>query len=551
MKAKKLIGLLLAATMVFSVVGCGQKDQEKESTSVSSEKVESTQQTSESSEVKEEPKDPITLEWWYRGNGIQKDTQAVEDRINELLKEAEGLEHVTISLNPFISSDYANSVLLAQTSGEQIDILGSVSLNYVNEVRNGTYLDITEYLESDQFADLKATFPQWLWEAVDVDGGIYMVPNFQRSANRSVLKVPNNYIDCIDMERMEELMAKGIETQAELEEYASIMKEAVLNVRKKDNTDKAYITAIPGMFANTSPANGQGGYYKMVDTVANGGFVIYDGETEIKNVYLSDLYKAACEIQAGWYEEGLVSKDILVTGEGKFPFFAYNEAGYIPISGDQQAALGGGTMPSTRKNVESTDILWFENNFMVNNWGAGGNGVTSTCENPEEALMFLSLLNTGSELGNEIYNTVVFGLEGVHYEKIDDKHIKTLEYDGSQAGADVSYAAHMWIMGNTFNAYQNQAVSDEQYAAGVAIANDENAITSPVMGFRLDQTPIETEIGQCKAVVDEYKDVLKWGLKGKDWEAYYNEFVKKLEAAGCQKVIDEIQAQYDAWRNAK
>ena len=38
---------------------------------------------------------------------------------------------------------------------------------------------------------------------------------------------------------------------------------------------------------------------------------------------------------------------------------------------------------------------------------------------------------------------------------------------------------------------------------------------------------------------------------GEDWEAYFDEYCAKLEAAGCQKVIDTLQAQVDAFLAAK
>ncbi len=524
MKAKRVIGLALASTLAFSVVGYAKEE--------------------------ENSKDPVTLEWYYRGNGIQKDTQAVEDRINELLKDYEGLEHVTISLNPFIASDYANAVLLAQTSGEQIDILGSVSLNYVDEVRNESYLQINEYLETEEFADLKETYPEWLWDAVTVDGGIYMVPNYQRAANRGGLRLPAEYAELIDMEELEELLKTGVSTPEDMEKFAAIWEELILAVREKEETEAAYVDKLPALYDYATVANGAylGG---MADSLASGGFIMYAGETEVKNAYLTENFKKACEIQAEWYEKGLVSEDIMVQDYNAYPKLTVTESGFLPMYTCNFAHVGSGAVENTYNDMEVLDLLTYENFFMVNSWGAGGNGVTASCEHPEEALLFLSALNTGTELGTEIYNTLVYGLEDVHYEKIDENHIKTLEYDGGQGPASASYCAHKWIMGNTFNAYRNQAVKDEDVERDLAVNSDPDNVTSPVMGFRLDTTEISSEISQCVAIVDEYKNALYWGVKGEDWEAYYDEFVDKLTAAGYEKVIDEIQAQYDDWASAQ
>ena len=74
-------------------------------------------------------------------------------------------------------------------------------------------------------------------------------------------------------------------------------------------------------------------------------------------------------------------------------------------------------------------------------------------------------------------------------------------------------------------------------------------IVSDMMGFRVDLEPVSTEVSQCAAVVTEYKDALIWGSLGADWEAYYDEFMTKLEAAGVQTILDEVQSQYDEFLN--
>ena len=59
-------------------------------------------------------------------------------------------------------------------------------------------------------------------------------------------------------------------------------------------------------------------------------------------------------------------------------------------------------------------IALYSNYYIGNTWGAGGNGVTAKCENPEEAVRLIELMTT--EEGVELYNMIVYGLEGKHYE---------------------------------------------------------------------------------------------------------------------------------------
>ena len=126
---KKLLALGLTAAMVMGVTACGNEAEEQPSSqaSASSSTSESSATASSSSEA-EEVKEPVTLEWWYRGNGIQKDTELVETEFNKLLQTYPGMEHVTVNLNCYTGADYGNAVALAQSASEQIDILNTVYL---------------------------------------------------------------------------------------------------------------------------------------------------------------------------------------------------------------------------------------------------------------------------------------------------------------------------------------------------------------------------------------------------------------------------------------
>ena len=539
--------MLTAAMAIGCLVGCGQ-EAKKESSEQSSEVKNSEVASSETVEPTPEPKEPVALEWYYRGNGIQTDTQEVNDKINELLKEYPGLEHVTVNLNPFIGSDYKNGVLLAQTSGEQIDILGSVSLDINAEISNGTYLAIEDYLEQEEFAELKNALPDWLWQTMNYGGSIYAVPNYQRGANRYALAIPTEYLDCIDVELVESLLDSGCETIEDMEKLWAEMEKAVLAVREKTGLETKWLPS-PGFAGSASAAQyGIGGFK---DIISNPGFAVYADSTEVVNIYLTEEFKKQCEKSAEWYEKGLIKDDILVVKTSDYTKGNALKDEAMPVYIEQVVVpLDEEIFEGKMGDVEYTYIPINNTNFMINSWGAGGNGVTASCEHPEEALLFLQAINSGSELGTEIYNTVVYGIEGKHYEKIDDTHIKTLEYDGTQGGADTSYAAIKWIVGNTFNAYLNQGCNDSDMERDLAINENPNNVISPIMGFRFDPTNVATEISQCQAVYTEYFSTLVYGAKGVDWEPYYNEFVAKMTSAGCQKVITEMQRQYDAWTAA-
>lgn len=523
---KKVVSALMAAVLTAGLLtGCG------------SGKAAGTDSQAGSDSGGEKAKDPVTLEWYYAGNGIQADTQKVEDYVNELLKDYKGLEHVSVKMNCILANDYPQQVLLAQTSGKKMDIIQTYRLDYVTEIRNGTFLPIDDYLNSDEFAALKNELPQWLWQSLKVDGATYIVPNYQIGATDRYIFIPKDYLQYADVEKLKKLKLTDSASIIELsDEIANITRA----VNAAEGTNKyAYPSGESIATAFT--------YFHQDVIDRNSGFIMRDGE-KIKNLYLDDAFKEASRIAAEWVEEGLLPSDAAVQDrqawEGKN---LLNDNAYAVMVAQ---AYGTEEQVSAQKSsdwgIEVEAIRLHDHYFMINGWGAGGNGVAAASEHPEEALKFIEALNT--EKGKDIYNAVVYGLEGIHYEKVDDTHIKTLEYEGTQGLSDSSYAAWKWVIGNTKYAYLNQGCIEGDMEIVASINEDPENVISQMMGFRVNMDPVATEVSQCAAVVAEYRDALMWGSLGAGWETYYDEFAAKMEAAGVQKAIDEFQKQYDTWK---
>lgn len=258
-----------------------------------------------------------------------------------------------------------------------------------------------------------------------------------------------------------------------------------------------------------------------------------------------------CRINAEWYQKGYMLPDILTADEGDYNTKnMMNDVSFVWCvnngMGDEE------TISATISANYGFDVVAIpvrENYYIGRSWGAGGNGITAKCEHPEEAIRLLELINT--EEGMDLYNMLVYGLEGTHYTKNADGTIKTLYYDGSQAGSDAPYGAMKWIMGNTFHAYLNQGCAVGENELSLAINENPNNVISDLIGFVLDTSKIETQLEQIQAVVTEYEGTLRAGAKGADWESYYNEYIDKVNKAGLDEVLTEIQAQVDAFNASK
>lgn len=476
------------------------------------------------------PEGGVTLNWYYRGNGTQEDTGLIQDRVNELLKNYEGLENVTISLHCETATDYPKTINLALASGSQIDILNTTNLNFSEIIEDGVIIPIDKYIEKTN--ELKAILPEWLWNLASKDGEIYMVPNYQRCSNLNYVLTPVSYMN--DYQEFNKLREAVGGMAIDLDNLSQIMEEYLLAVRGVEGSNR-YLPA----FTNVAQ------FAKYKDILFD-QFVVFNGENKVSYAPLTDDYKKMYEISANWFKKGYTPSDIL-TSDATDKYSASN----MPNAGSMILTTNNQIGSEEVVSAAYTKMLGFDTKalpmlgqyYVSKDWGAGGHAVTSMCKYPELAVKFLEALH--SEKGKEIYNTLVYGLEGKHYDRVDENTIHTKEYDTTQGGVSSSYAAMKWNMGNVFNAYLNQGCVEGENEMSIQINESNDKIVSSLSGFYPNKSKIDKQLTQCASVTAEYYNTLASGAMGADWERYYSEYKNKMELAGMNEIIAELQKQLD------
>ena len=75
---------------------------------------------------------------------------------------------------------------------------------------------------------------------------------------------------------------------------------------------------------------------------------------------------------------------------------------------------------------------------------------------------------------------------------------------------------------------------------------NDTAYPSQALGFVVDREPIKTEIAQTSAIYNELVMPIQYG-----WVAYEDaapEAIEKLNEAGAQTIINEVNRQLQEWR---
>ncbi len=397
-----------------------------------------------------------------------------------------------------------------------------------SEVNKGSYLELDELLEASA-PGISEELPEWLLDLAKFDGKQYGIPNYQIATDvRLGLRVPKEFADAnyMDIEKAEEIFyTHGPNAQ----ETYDVMDQYLAKLKENNQLRKGASTFSLGF----SPSNhgSLGSHYSI-----RGDF------NDINSLYVADVYetpemKRAFDTAAAWFKKGYIRKDVLSlqnprTDEGKMD-------GYVTwihnVIRDQSA------VESTRYGFP-IEVIPMEQEYMItlpiyNSMTA----VTKKSKNPKRALEFLELMHT--EKGKELYNLLVWGIEGKHYTKISDTRIETIGYAG-QGTADSNYGLWKWVMGNTANSFETQT-DPEGYNELWQSIND-HALVSPVLGFKPNSEPVKTEIAQVAAVVKEYANGLQSGALS-DHEKIYNEFMDKMKKAGSERITDEYQKQLDEY----
>ena len=155
-------------------------------------------------------------------------------------------------------------------------------------------------------------------------------------------------------------------------------------------------------------------------------------------------------------------------------------------------------------------------------------------KNPVRALKFLNLMNTDAYL----HNLLVFGIEGEHYTKIGENQIKR-----TKAGEE-NYAMPDWEMGNMFISYvmDNEPVDKWKKFAEF----NASVVPSPALGFVFDTQPVNAEISALKNVMEQFYPTIAMGMV--DYQTALPEMNAKLKSSGMDKLLAEVQKQYDEWK---
>lgn len=502
---KKLLTITMVVILVLSMVSCSGND---------------------ISLVETDLDKPITFKWVMPGPGSQTDSQMVWTKFNEELHKIEGFENVTVEIEVIPNADYSQKMMLMQTSGENMDLVQTFGLDYAKNFREGAFLDMAPYLEKYAKQALKE-LPEWVVNMGKIEGAQAILPNYQKmTAAPWAITMPKELIDKyeIDIESMREAIQSektwGDKSRESLEGYLKKIYEggdiwkgyAGVNLKGYDN--------IVGSF----------------------GYNYYNKDVKVESYHFNDWSEDNFRWFKKLYNNGYVRKDVL---SAKASDFSGIQGGNVLYGSQVWSGTQDIYIDTTSEDIDLVKVPIESKFFIPYKPSAGGFAIPVNSRYPDVAAKLINLM-CASE-GKELYNLLVYGIEGVHYEVVKeiegDKVIKPFDYV-EEGNSSARYGLNKWIVGNAKNAYLTTNVPENfKEIIYVQMNEGENTLLSPLMGFALVSDTIDTKLSQYGAVTSEYASVLNSGAV--DTEKLIAEFTAKAEAAGRDEIIAEIQKQVD------
>lgn len=453
---------------------------------------------------------------WYQLGDAQKDTDMVLEKVNEYIADKIGVKLNIVNVG---GTDYNQKMQVVINTGSKWDLCFSSSWanDYQQNADKGAFLALDDLIQDTQmYQNIDARF----WEAAKVQGKIYGVPSEKEIGNMPMWVFTKEYVDKY------EIPYEELHTLEDLEPWLKVIAENEPDVIPmyiiKDYTAPTYMD-------------------KIQDPIG----IEYGDETlTVKNVFETEKMQETLRTMRRYYEAGYINKDAAMASDDKAKKRFVTKG-----DGQPYAELVWGK--ELGYEVVVSPIM----DTSITNSSARGalTAINAQSEHPEKAVELLNLINTDQYLRNLLN----YGIEGVHWESVEvseeeaakakgkpyiyDKKVRLIE------GEFRDYSVAYWVQGGLFNTYVLENEPIDKWATFKEF-NDASE-TAPSFGFDFNLDPVSTQAAGFRDVLDEFGKALYTGSV--DPDEYLPKLQAKLEEAGIQEVVDEMQSQVNKWKESQ
>lgn len=517
-KFTKALALLLLVTLVFLSACQGAENPPSTAPSSDAATADGAATQDDSGELEE-----VELICYMAGMFPMPDQDMVFEEFNKMLKEK---INATVDFRVFDWGTYADKMQTIISAGDEYDLCftSNWSNDFVQNVAKGAFMPLDDLL-TEYAPQLYASMPEGVWDGVRIDGQIYGVINQQVYATSPAVHVSQKALTESGYDESQYVIGDLLSLEPMIEYISTNYEDSFFQLNEW--------LLLATVCAGLEPLGGA--IPAMLD--------VEDGKTIVNPFKTEGFIKGKTDLQY-FNSKGYLRSEIRANYSDDFEVPAaemgFNEELVYGIYGTYMP--GYDAIMSQKYTPE--DYGWqhgwpsIEPYVSANNIQATLMGINANSKNPERAMMLLELMNLPAQEGesyNELFNTFHFGLEGVHWEYTEDGRRHWITTEKYMPGVD-------WGFGCQFVAVPQDTMDVDVYVQQAEY--NANAKLSPAFGFSFNPEPVKSEVANCSNIIAEYQRRL---VLGTITDAEYDELVNKMDQAGADTIIAEMQAQLDAF----
>lgn len=455
--------------------------------------------------------DPYVVTMVNIGNTYE-DQDKVVAAINEILRRDLNMELELINLS---FGTFIEQYRLMLSGGEKMDLMLSFAAMAAPYVASQALVDLSDLID-EYGVNIKADLGDDA-KIANINGYVYGIPtkcDWYRETSLMVRKdwLAESGFAAADIKTIEDIEALFEAVKANHPEAA------MLAMGKGQRSDSDWRTVDP-----------LSDYYGVLEN--------YGADATVVNYFATDAYKDFVSRQYAWAQKGWISADAAITtdtGDAQIGAgLAFAQISTNTPAMVVEASLNIGVEVEIIPILEAYTTSTYTNQFY---WA-----VPQNAKDKAKAFQCLDYIY-GSQ---EVTDLLTWGIEGEHYVRTDDGHVKFPEgVDFQNTKYNANYAFRL----------PNQFIASIWEGMPIDVwertqEKNEAASRSIALGFAYDGIAFANEIAAIGNVTAEYLDALNTGAVNP--EEVLPRFLSDLENAGLQRIIDAKQEQLDAWMAAQ
>ncbi len=481
-----------------------------------------------------------TIQIWIGAAGKQKDSEKVWAAFNELLQKY--VPNTTVEFTNFPFGEYNEKFTQMIAGEEPVDLAwAGWVVNKPNNIRDENLMPLDDLI-ADYGKDIVEVLGQNVMNAhVFFDGKTYLIPSWQGLyGNRHAIYLVTDIVNLIE--------DKDWAKKAEAAAWKFNDEPTAANLEAFMNLMEMYYAAAKaaGKIGAGADLRGYTGWNWGLGTcysAATAGVHVMRNDPDFKSINPNgtDVAYKLYEILASWYTKGYMRSDFISAegltqiSEGKI-----TDNTYISY-GDGYWSEDTVTSTAAKWGCDVTPITRSSYGYVIQGYDTGMS-IPYCADEPERAMMVLNAIYANKDL----YNLLIFGIEGEHYTVNADGSINT-PYSFNSSSSEDAYSVARWVIGSCKQSYVNTDMAPDYYTKLEALEKDPATKVSVWLTFNPDKTAYADQDSAISAINKKYGggyNIIAAGTSG--WKAMMDAWNNEAASAYATKNA-ETQKQIDAW----